>query len=190
MKALFVSVVLLVSVAFTVPIDEIEYNHKAVIKTLIKNGKMTNPSLSELVLPKSIEDTCALQGKFFKVADSNESAIKTIYIGRVNSCRAGGCSINNNNTGGTSEYFDYMVCFDKAASVVLVKVFNYQATHGHEVTAKGWLKQFVGHNANGNIEVGRNIDSISGATISVNGISKDIEEKTELMAAIINTTAL
>jgi len=190
MKALFVTVILLASVAFTVPVDEIEYNHKAVMKTLIKNGKMTNPSLSKMVLPESMKDTCTLQGTFFKVSDSNESAIKTIYIGRVNSCRAGGCFINNNSSGGTSEYFDYMVCFDEAASVVLVKIFNYQATHGHEVTAEGWLKQFVGHSANTNLEVGKNIDSISGATISVNGITKDIEEKTELLTAIMNAKHL
>ncbi len=190
MKALLVSVIFIALVAFTGTLDDIDYHHKAVIKTLIKNGNMTNPSLSEMILPSSVKDTCTLQGKFFYVTDNNASDIKIIYIGRVNSCRSGGCSIANTDVTGASEYFDYMVCFDQAASVILVKVFNYQATHGHEVTAKGWLKQFVGHTSESRLEVGKNIDSISGATISVNGITKDIVVKTKLLAAIIKVTPL
>jgi len=62
-----------------------------------------------------------------------------------------------------------------------VKVFNYQATHGHEITAKGWLKQFIGYTAKGNLNVGKTVDSISGATISVNGITSNIRMVTAVL---------
>ncbi len=160
---------------------DINYEHKAIQKTLVKSCNMVNPQLSEVTLPKEL--CCNLQGKFFSVTSDTDSDIKHMYIGRVNSCRAGGCSIPTALTqGGDSEYFDYLVLFNAQNDVVLVKVFNYQATHGHEVTAKGWLKQFIGYNTSDkDLEVGKNIDSISGATISVNSITQDISDKTRII---------
>jgi Na+-translocating ferredoxin:NAD+ oxidoreductase RnfG subunit len=71
--------------------------------------------------------------------------------------------------------------FDKTKSVTSVVVYNYEATHGQEITAKGWLKQFLGYNGSRNLVVGKNIDSISGATISVNAITADIARNTALL---------
>jgi hypothetical protein len=65
--------------------------------------------------------------------------------------------------------------------VELVKIFNYAATHGHEVSAKGWLKQFAGYNGSDTLQVGKNVDAISGATISVYGITLDVQMKTILL---------
>lgn len=166
---------------------DVNYKHKAIQKTLVKSCKLVNPQLSEIVLPE--ESALGSEGKFFNVESDTDSEITHMYIGRVNSCRAGGCSITNDAMLGASEYFDYMVFFNDAAEVVLVKVFNYQATHGHEVTAKGWLKQFVGYSAEEDLEVGKNIDSISGATISVNGITNDVEKKTFLLKEILQGDA-
>lgn len=160
--------------------DGVNYDHKAIAKTLEKEG--ITAQLKEIVLPKDVAEANHLEGKFFEVPQKGDCPIKTIYIGRVNSCRAGGCSLPINDPNmGSSEYFDYMVCFDKNAAVVMVKVFNYQATHGHEVTAKGWLKQFIGYTGRNSLEVGKDIDSISGATISVNGITNDIMDKTRIL---------
>jgi len=66
-----------------------------------------------------------------------------------------------------------------------VRVFNYQATHGQEVSAKGWLRQFDGYDGSTVLKVGKDIDAISGATISVYGITRDVQERTRLLARII-----
>ena len=164
----------------------INYQHKAIEKTLVKSCKLINPRLSEMTLPADL--TSDVKGKYFEIASENtDSEIQYMYIGRVNSCRAGGCSIPNTlSQNGDSEYFDYLVLFNAQNKVLLVKVFNYQATHGHEVTAKGWLKQFIGYNtAEKDLEVGKNIDSISGATISVNGITQDISDKTRILSEFL-----
>ncbi|WP_430815444.1 FMN-binding protein [Carboxylicivirga sp. RSCT41] len=165
---------------------DINYEHKAIKKTLVKNCQLTNVQLEEISFSK--EDTDSMQGKFFTLTSDNaDSEITHMYIGRVNSCRAGGCSRPGATPFGESEYFDYMILFTKESKVALVKVFNYQATHGHEVTAKGWLKQFIGYGSDENeLEVGRNIDSISGATISVNGITDDIGKKTRILEAYLS----
>ncbi|MCG8580549.1 MAG: FMN-binding protein [Bacteroidales bacterium] len=164
---------------------DINYEHKAIKKTLVKNCQLTNVQLEEITL--SNIETEGLQGKFFTITSDNAgSDITHMYIGRVNSCRAGGCS-RPGASFGDSEYFDYMILFNKNSEVALVKVFNYQATHGHEVTAKGWLKQFIGYNSDeAELEVGRNIDSISGATISVNGITADVSKKTQLLESYLS----
>lgn len=161
---------------------DINYEHKSIQKTLVKTCQIQNPSLAELMLPDNLQGN--LPGKFFEVKHSNTDQNKLfLYIGRVNSCRAGGCSMPNNPAPqGNSEYFDYMVLFNQLGKVTMVKIFNYQATHGHEITAKGWLKQFIGYSPESDrLEVGRNIDSISGATISVNGITQDISDKTQII---------
>lgn len=69
--------------------------------------------------------------------------------------------------------------------VELVKVFNYQATHGQEVSAKGWLKQFIGFDGRKPLTVGKNIDAISGATISAYGITLDVQDKTTLLQELV-----
>jgi len=84
----------------------------------------------------------------------------------------------------TPEFFDYLIVFDTNLSVQQVKVYNYQATHGQEVTTKGWLKQFQGYDGSRSLTVGKSIDAISGATVSVYEITNDIQEKTRLLKQI------
>ena len=74
------------------------------------------------------------------------------------------------------EYFDYFIIFDETLVVKKIRVFNYQATHGHEVGGNGWLKQFIGYDGQEKLEYGKNIDSISGATISANAITYNVQE--------------
>lgn len=127
-----------------------------------------------------------LSGKFYRVPD-NPKSLKTkyIYIGRVNTCRTGGCkSINNQPNENNSEYFDYFILYDSACTILKVKIYNYQATHGQEVTTKNWLKQFQGYKGS-ELTVGKNVDAISGATISVDAITFDIEHKTGILKLLI-----
>jgi len=146
-----------------------------------------NLQKTEIMLPDSMIKTHRIRGKFFNISDKkNNSLTGYAYIGRVNSCRAGGCSISTSPVQeGEFEYFDYFILFDHSAKVELVKVYNYQATHGQEVTAKGWLKQFVGYTGENNLNIGKNIDAIAGATISVYTITIDIELKTKLLKGML-----
>ncbi|RLC24010.1 MAG: FMN-binding protein [Deltaproteobacteria bacterium] len=164
----------------------IDYKHKKITKEIEKLWGIEQANIVELPIPDSIKKENYIQGKYFAVADKmNVSQIYYMYIGRVNSCRAGGCSIPmDSNENFESEYFDYFILFDSAISVHLVRVFNYAATHGHEVSAKGWLKQFDGYDGTDTLRVGKNVDAISGATISVYGITEDVQLKTQIMQAL------
>ena len=171
--------------------SDVNYQHKALVKELQKAGITDLAQLEELKPADSVASANTLQGKYFLINEANANDFKYIYVGRVNSCRAGGCSLSGNEPApGNPEYFDYFMLFDSQKTVQFVKVFNYQATHGHEITAKGWLKQFVGHDSSKSLQVDKNIDAISGATISAHTITHDIEAKTALLKRIAKQEGL
>ena len=161
------------------------YGHKSLFKELRKAGIEAEDILHELQTEGS--EAAFFQGKFFEIQSANEKHYKYVYVGRVNSCRAGGCSAGGSDqTDFNSEYFDYFIIYDQNKSVKVVRIFNYQATHGHEVTAKGWLKQFCGYNTSRTLEVNKNVDAISGATVSVYAITDDVIAKTEILGKLQN----
>jgi len=164
--------------------DAINYGHKSVFKTLRKVTGIKEPQMVALKFLPSADRKEEIKGKYFKIVEGNsEYSQYYLYIGRVNSCRAGGCSSSSGQPieNPEYEYFDYFILFDTAATVRMVKVFNYEATHGQEITARGWLKQFSGYSVSKSLEVGKNIDAISGATVSVYAITLDVQDKTRLL---------
>ena len=157
----------------------VDYSHKSIQKTLEKTYGIPFNAVKVMSM-----DAAPQSGQYFQVLNNGESFY--MYVGRVNSCRSGGCSVSNAaNTNGVSEYFDYFMVLNHQGEVQQVKIFNYAATHGYEVTAKGWLKQFIGYSGNNDLEVGKEIDSISGATISVHALTNDVNEKTKQLKAQI-----
>lgn len=162
--------------------DEIDYQNKRIISNLKKFGITGFSQLEEISFNSKTQPE--IQGKFFR-NKSEVSDVKYVFVGRVNSCRSGGCSASGNLQANTeSEYFDYFILFDSSKAVKQVEVFNYQATHGYEITAKGWLKQFTGFTEKDTLVVNKDIDGISGATISVFAITGDVQQKTRLLKLI------
>ena len=107
--------------------------------------------------------------------ENENDTLGFLYVGRVNSCRQGGCSIDGNQEELPFEYFDYFLIIDKDIQLKKVKIFNYQATHGHEVMSSGWLRQFRGYNGKEELKYGRDIEAISGATISTKTLNDDVK---------------
>ena len=70
--------------------------------------------------------------------------------------------------------FDYYILFDNKAEILKVEILHYRENYGAEICSKRWLKQFVGIDTKNSQAYNNNIDGISGATISVNSVKKDI----------------
>ena len=70
----------------------------------------------------------------------------------------------------------FLVILNRQAEIQSVHVIKYRSKHGSEVTNQNWLNQFKHRNANSKYLPGKDIDSISGATYSVNGLSKGIRK--------------
>lgn len=179
------NVLLLINTCLTAQ-TSIDYYPKMLQKELTAEIG-TKIILNEIVPPQNISRQI-LAGKFYCVSNNPKSSgIKYLYVGRVNTCRTGGCSINSNQSNNKeSEFFDYFILYDSICSILMVKIYNYQATHGQEVTAKSWLKQFQGYSGKSELTAGRNVDAISGATISVDAAAFDIEHKTSLLRQLLN----
>ncbi|MBL7968270.1 MAG: FMN-binding protein [Prolixibacteraceae bacterium] len=180
-----VLLVLVVLSSFVFPPKGIDFGNKTLLKEIQKANGAELPERKEISILPSMAETNVLQGKFFELNSHNQTC-KYVYIGRVNGCRQGGCS-NSSETSlmETSEYFDYFILFDSNLTVQQVKVYDYQASHGQEITNKGWLKQFQGYNGSRSLLVGKSIDAISGATVSAVGITTDIQEKTKLLKHLL-----
>jgi len=181
-KLIFLFGVWLVLLSGTsIPQGGINYAPKHLNKEL---SKIFNSSELQIVEIKT-NKISSLEGKFFTIQNA-EKKVGYLYIGRVESCRTGVCIAPQEGEKAISEYFDYFMIFDTIPKIKSVKVFNYAATHGQEVTAKGWLKQFIGYSGDSKLTVGKNVDAISGATVSVAGIVTDIEIKTILLQSLVN----
>jgi len=74
---------------------------------------------------------------------------------------------------GRYEYFDYSVIFSEHFTVLKVLVTVYRSTHGAAISQKQWLKQFEGYQG-GKLELGSDIDAVSGGTLSATSMVVDI----------------
>lgn len=158
----------------------IDYYPSGLQKAIKKTSKIEIFEMSEIPFSEN-QFSGDSQGKFFALrSETFKDPFMYIYVGRVNSCCAGGCAeAHFVNMEQSYEYFDYFVLFDSTKTIQLVRVNNYQASHGYEVSARGWLNQFKGYNGEQELTVGKNIDAISGATISVYAITKNLQEVTK-----------
>ncbi len=81
---------------------------------------------------------------------------------------------------GRYDYFDYSIIYAKDLTVMGVLVTTYRSSHGAGICSKGWLKQFKGYQGE-EIRIGKEIDSISGATFSSTSMVEDMKRSYSLM---------
>lgn len=169
----FILYALLLGWVLIEPGPEIDFRPKQLNREIERVSGCSNP-LFDLMKPDS---ACpVVTGQYYAIGNSDP--VKYAYIGRVFTCRAEGCCVSATSVSGEkTEFFDYFILFDQDVSVISVQIYNYEATHGQEITVRGWLKQFTGFHAGKELVVGKNVDAIAGATISVNSITDDIAEK-------------
>jgi hypothetical protein len=152
--------------------SQINYNNKKFLKEV---NQWSNGGVAEAI-PSNDKNT--LHGRFFTIKKDFELK-GYAFVGRVNSCRSQGCSIAPSSEEDSFEFFDYFSIFDLDGKISEIVIYDYQATHGEEVTSKNWLQQFVGYNGSVNLEVGKNIDAISGATTSTYSLVENVKQVAE-----------
>lgn len=90
------------------------------------------------------------------------------------------------NVYGKSLPITFIVVYDKNGNIILSEVIKYREQYGGAVKNKSWNDQFIGKNGDASFEVGKDLSSISGATISVNSVTKGIQKLSILMDEIIS----
>jgi len=80
------------------------------------------------------------------------------------------------NVIGKSMPITFLVIVNNKGNIEATEVIKYREAYGGEVGNKNWLAQFTNSTNTSQFMVGKNIDGISGATISVYSLSKGIQK--------------
>jgi len=76
---------------------------------------------------------------------------------------------------GRFDKFDFLVLYNSDKTINKVRVLIYREDHGGEIGSKRWLKQFEGKSIDHLNTLNKDVDGISGATLSCNAITKEIK---------------
>lgn len=85
---------------------------------------------------------------------------------------------------GRYDYFDFMIIYSLCMEVELVQVLVYRSEHGGEIAARRWLNQFKSSSASRELSYGKDVEAISGATLSGASITDAINSLNMLMAEL------
>jgi len=121
----------------------------------------------------------AINSSFFYIKNNKQAVIGIAIITRANGCVMGGCSISNGKEI-RFEQFDMLSIYNNEKELALLSVLNYPGEYGYEISAKWWLKQFLGI-ASKKHYYRQNIDAISGATISAQSVVNEINALNKLV---------
>ena len=176
-KAVLLSLVAIIGLAFSLPaLNELTVPERKIGRTI---EKVFNSATFQLVEKNKPDVNCVNESfsKQFTVTDKGKT-LGNVYIRRVHTCDPEACRENSTKSPSTNlndlEYFDYFMIMDTDTVIQNITVYNYQATHGHDVAKRNWLSQFIGQPNNTYFEYGENIDAISGATVSAENFTNEI----------------
>ena len=80
------------------------------------------------------------------------------------------------NVLGKDQPITFLVAIDPADRLKDVDILVYREAYGGEVAYEPWRRQFRGHTAGDSLRVGKEIRSISGATISVHAVTLGVRQ--------------
>jgi Na+-translocating ferredoxin:NAD+ oxidoreductase RnfG subunit len=80
------------------------------------------------------------------------------------------------NVKGKSMPITFIVIMNVDGSIKNSSIIKYREAYGSEISNKCWLQQFIGKNNDSKYEIGKEIDGITGATISAHSVSKGIRK--------------
>ena len=87
------------------------------------------------------------------------------------------------NVKGKDQPITYLVAVDPAGRLRDVDILVYREPYGGEVAYEPWRRQFRGKGPDAPLAVGRDIQGISGATISVNAVTAGVRRAVAAFAA-------
>ena len=76
---------------------------------------------------------------------------------------------------GKHEYIDYVIALNLKGEVKQIEVLVYRESWGYEIRRESFRKQFIGKDANDGFKLRKDIDNISSATLSCDGITRGVK---------------
>ena len=94
------------------------------------------------------------------------------------------------NVTGKDQPITFLVAIDTADRLRDIDILVYRESYGGEVAYEAWRRQFRGKSASDPLQVGRDIRTISGATISVNAVTLGVRRALAQLALWHHTGAI
>ena len=139
-------------------------------------------SLHKYKLPEELKSRAEkqVQQKFFK---------EYIYLWNIclKDSLAGYAVLDN--TYGKSLPITFLVIFSPVGKILRTEIIRYREPYGGAVGSRRWLDQFKGKSVEDKFNVDKDIDSISGATISVHSLTRAINKLTYIINMIISDSS-
>jgi len=88
------------------------------------------------------------------------------------------------NVIGKSMPITFFVLLDVEGNIISTNIIKYREPYGGAVSNENWNEQFTGKNSSSDFTIGESVNGISGATISVNSVTKGIRKITFLYGVI------
>lgn len=118
--------------------------------------------------------------EIFTLKDQDE-LVGYMVLNKAYSCKVGGCSAwSPVEDQSNYEPFYYVVIVNPDLTINKIKIIEYYSEYGYEITSKRWLAQFRGKTGC-NLTYNKQIDGITGATISVKSMIYDVNNTCKMM---------
>lgn len=118
--------------------------------------------------------------EIFTLKDQDE-LVGYMVLNKAYSCKVGGCSAwSPVEDQSNYEPFYYVVIVNPDLTIRKIKIIEYYSEYGYEITSKRWLAQFRGKTGC-NLTYNKQIDGITGATISVKSMIYDVNNTCKMM---------
>lgn len=141
-----------------------------VLVMLVLTGCLLAPRLAAQTAPAN-KVAASLRRVFGPVTRVDSLTIDTAIVLRVWEQDSLQGFARVRNVKGKDQPITYLVAVDPGLQLRDVDILVYREAYGGEVAYEAWRKQFRGRGPDDPLEVGRDIRSISGATISVNAVT-------------------
>ncbi|WP_425235770.1 FMN-binding protein [Ulvibacterium sp.] len=127
--------------------------------------------LNRIAIKSDLKDTIplALNGDSFFEITQDTDLIGYLYLGEAPSMK---------------QKFDYIIMFNPDLIIKKSKVLIYREDYGQQIGSQRWLKQFIGLSPTDVPLYAKNIDAISGATISASNMTKAVANALKSVAIL------
>jgi hypothetical protein len=106
-------------------------------------------------------------------AIERDSGVK-VFPGSVRAWKAGDGYFFTDSVIGKHDLINYAVGLGNDGKIRRVEILEYREAYGGEVRNEHWRAQFVGHHHGEPVKIGRDIQNISGATLSCEHVTDGI----------------
>jgi len=139
---------------------------------------------SKKVAPKAITLTDAEAADIAKKLGTDAAKLKkrwSVYVGEADDRRTGYAVLDAEI--GLHEPIDFGVRFDGKGAVSRVEIMAFREPYGDGVIAERFRRQFVGKTAGDAITAGKDIDIVSGATLSSRSVALGVKRDALVLQA-------